>query len=128
MTTFAELLQTCFREVEIEQIAAQDDNMYIEAARAQCPNCYENDKAEGQPFCAECLRDNARGYQARSLAGRCSNGMELDHGKLYHAVIADDRAMCGAKPGRRSVGWSSYRVDAVTCPRCLKKLAKRKAA
>jgi len=61
------------------------------------------------------------------LAGRCSNGFERDGGARFHAVPADDRgvayvALCGAKPGRRSAGWSSYPGEAVTCPRCLRKL------
>ena len=33
--------------------------------------------------------------------------------------------LCGAKPGRRSAGWSSYPGEQVTCPKCLRKLAGR---
>jgi hypothetical protein len=62
------------------------------------------------------------------LTGRCMNGAERDHGTRAHAVpIGERKALCGAKPGRRSVGWSSYRESTVTCPRCLKKLAKMEA-
>ncbi len=83
--------------------------------------------------CADCAEDKARGYAVRVLAGRCANGSELGHGTRWHAVPIDERgmrwaALCGAQPGRRSAGWSSWfvRGQAVTCPRCLKKMeAKR---
>jgi hypothetical protein len=55
------------------------------------------------------------------LAGRCANGAERDGGSKYHAV-AGYVALCGAKPGRRSAGWSLYPGDMVTCPRCRRKL------
>jgi hypothetical protein len=45
----------------------------------------------------------------------------------YHAVKKSEiSAICGAKPGRRSVGWSPTPKanSVVTCPRCLKKLEK----
>jgi hypothetical protein len=41
------------------------------------------------------------------LAGRCANGGERDGGALYHAVRGYC-ALCGAKPGKRSAGWSMY--------------------
>jgi hypothetical protein len=92
-------------------------------------------------------------YKIGALLGRLSNGFQSDHGIRYHAVvwkrikrppcpfndwgrkeIPDDDftaqvALCGAKPGRRSVGWdfqngSSNVGKEVTCPRCLKKLQK----
>lgn len=63
------------------------------------------------------------------LAGRCANGSELDSGTRWHAVPLGEHglswsALCGAEPGRRSAGWSSWTVrgQAVTCPRCLGKL------
>lgn len=79
------------------------------------------------------------------LAGRCLDGAERDGGRLFHAVpvpiTEDDKAaprtateahlvelanygvaLCGAKPGRQSVGWSAHGGDEVTCKRCLKKL------
>lgn len=65
------------------------------------------------------------------LAGRCANGYERDSGRVTHAVDYNGRsdgdyhmgaAVCGAKPGRRSAGWSSYRWASVTCPRCLRRL------
>jgi hypothetical protein len=57
------------------------------------------------------------------LAGRCANGAERDSGSKYHAVRGNV-ALCGAKPGPRSAGWSTYPGEAVTCPRCLTKLEK----
>lgn len=63
-------------------------------------------------------------YFAARMLGRCANGSERDGGTLYHAIREDrlsEAAVCGAKPGRRSVGWSDqYQkpIDAVTCPRC----------
>jgi hypothetical protein len=67
---------------------------------------------------------------ALSMAGRCANGSERDHGKLMHAVPAENhgngrmgKAVCGAQPGKRSAGWSDPIEGRVpTCPRCLKKL------
>lgn len=66
-----------------------------------------------------------------TLAGRCANGFERDHGRVVHAVPSanpsgpgsDRKALCGAKPGRTSAGWSQYDSDAVTCQRCLSKMS-----
>jgi hypothetical protein len=55
------------------------------------------------------------------LAGRCADGFERGKGSRYHAVNGYV-ALCGAKPGRRSAGWSSHAGVAVTCPKCLRKL------
>jgi len=81
------------------------------------------------------------------LLGRLSNGRESDRGVLVHAVILkackrpkcpfndfgrkvipNDSysawiALCGTKPGKRSVGWSNT-DQAVSCARCLLKLTK----
>lgn len=60
--------------------------------------------------------------EARQLAGRCANGAERDGGTIWHAVPATSySALCGAKPGRRSAGWSMRLGDVVTCERCLRK-------
>lgn len=70
------------------------------------------------------------------LAGRCSNGAERDRGTLTHDVDYGDRnpndahfgeALCGAKPGRRSAGWS-ISTQSVNCPRCGKKADKLNAS
>jgi hypothetical protein len=58
------------------------------------------------------------------LAGRCRDGAERDGGSLYHAVARGAwRALCGAEPGRQSAGWSAHAGAAVTCPRCLGRMA-----
>ena len=53
------------------------------------------------------------------LAGRCADGAERDGGTQVH-LIADSQqtALCGAKPGRLSAGWS-YADAHATCPRCV---------
>lgn len=92
-------------------------NEQIHTARCQ-------DHFEPLP-CARCEENNQRGYAVMMLAGRCANGSELDHGTRWHAVKPGEyRAVCGAKPGRRSAGWSSYTTlgQIATCPRCIKKL------
>ena len=61
-------------------------------------------------------------YKALYLTGRCANGAERDKGRIVHAVV-NWRALCGRKPGRTSAGWTTYEQPAVTCPRCISKLA-----
>ena len=100
-----------------------------------CAQCRENKVQVRGDICRQCVIDRERGYRVRSLAGRCANGAELDHGTRFHAlkaigVIGDDTntALCGAKPGRRSVGWTTWGSDqAVTCPKCLKKLERSRS-
>lgn len=67
-----------------------------------------------------------------TLSGRCSNGWERDQGSRVHAVpysaglergdYTIGKALCGAKPGPRSAGWTCRTDMAVSCPRCLKKM------
>ena len=58
------------------------------------------------------------------LLGRLSNGCESDKGMLVHIVV-NDTALCGKKPGPRSVGWSSREEnEAVTCVKCSSKFTK----
>ena len=67
-------------------------------------------------------------YAILRKTGRRSNGAERGKGPVYHAVPASScRALCGTQPGDRS-DWSSYTGDAVTCPRCVTKLAKLQVA
>lgn len=62
-------------------------------------------------------------------AGRCANGNEAGQGSKVHAltVTPNDngelwgRAICGTRPGRRSVGWTNAQGAAVTCDRCKSK-------
>jgi hypothetical protein len=60
------------------------------------------------------------------LAGRCANGAERDGGTLYHAIpVGSWTAVCGARPGKRSAGWSESgfeRQHEVTCPKCAKRI------
>lgn len=62
------------------------------------------------------------------LLGRCANGNEADGGVKYHAKSQSDwSALCGAKPGKRSAGWSDHPdtmkpVAFVNCPKCRRKL------
>lgn len=65
-----------------------------------------------------------------SLAGRCTSGQELGQGTRNHAVngVLNEAwgelhgiALCGAKPGVRSVGWSLRDEEDVSCPKCIKK-------
>lgn len=64
--------------------------------------------------------------EARKLTGRCSSGAERGRGVKFHAVSTGSSpwatALCGARPGRLSAGWSEHLGDAVTCPRCTRKL------
>jgi len=72
------------------------------------------------------------------LAGRCANGLERGQGTNLHAipytqvrrnggyVEATGKALCGAAPGRRSVGWTACESLPVTCPRCQRALARGK--
>lgn len=70
--------------------------------------------------------------QPAKLAGRCADGMERGQGTKVHALANARRnaafgdvygdALCGAKPGRRSVGWTALDGHAITCPRCRRKM------
>lgn len=82
--------------------------------------------------CVKCQRELAQGYAVRSLAGRCADGAERDHGTRFHALPLVEgqvhgRALCGAVPGRRSAGWSEWgHGENVTCPRCMQKLSRHR--
>jgi hypothetical protein len=56
-------------------------------------------------------------------AGGLRNGYERGRGSVYHAVPATHydttKALCGASP---RIMWASRPGDAVTCPRCLKRM------
>lgn len=85
-------------------------------------------------------------YRKAMMQGRLSSGLQADHGTRVHAVVRKkckrppcpyndfgrkeipnddyeaDVALCGARPGRRSVGWATENELPVDCPKCLKKL------
>lgn len=62
------------------------------------------------------------------LVGRCADGAQRGGGTRTHLVpmgTAFGRALCGAKPGRLSSGWSAVDgPETPTCPRCLAKAAR----
>ena len=67
-----------------------------------------------------------------ALMGRLANGCERDAGTVVH-LVADaiehyghGRALCGAKPGRRSGGWDTeyFAGRAATCARCQRAAAR----
>lgn len=61
---------------------------------------------------------------AMHLSGQCRTGSD-GKGALAHAVPVDGyTALCGRTYGRRSAGWSDYLDQQVTCPRCLRKMAR----
>lgn len=89
----------------------------------RCDECHSVDVAAAGDLCQRCADEWKQGYRVLQMAGRCANGAERDHGTLTHAVVfGSDNALCGAKPGRRSVGWVRPVGTVVTCPRCLKRL------
>jgi len=61
-------------------------------------------------------------------AGRLSDGFQRDHGVVRHAMAEEDycwgthqKALCGTKPGKRSVGFvDDPDITVITCPRCIK--------
>ena len=69
--------------------------------------------------------------KAAMLAGRCRSGSEPGGTRLH--VVPDWKpggmnvAICGAKPGRTSAGWSSWpeSIENANCPRCLKALKRK---
>lgn len=97
---------------------------------------HEQERAALDRLHAAAVRHGASTYLPLRMTGRCRNGFERDGGRLYHAVQADlpatpqdpvhldgwRAALCGATPGRRGNGWSTYEGDTVTCPRCLSRL------
>ena len=123
---------------------------YTPTPRKICnrPDCDNANDGRKSPVCYHCQiaeKNNPsadeRGavvFEISQLAGRCANGFEGGHGVLFHARIvaeyeyipgefgASNTALCGAKPGKRSAGWSSYQPAGrvVTCKRCLKKVEK----
>lgn len=96
-------------------------HLYPSATDKVCPECrWHLDYHDGH--CENCGWNDAQQIRIAMLAGRCANGAERDHGTKWHAVPSlSNQAVCGAEPGRRSVGWGSWHASrAVTCPRCLK--------
>jgi hypothetical protein len=122
MTTLSDMIE---RMIERHPAPVVDETPT--APTYYCRECDDNTQVS-QPgdLCPKCVIEQTQGYKVRMLAGRCANGAELDHGTRNHALVGDTwTAACGAKPGRRSVGWVMPWPDrTATCPRCVKKLAK----
>jgi hypothetical protein len=127
-------MSTSFQQL-FEEIAErypkpdEPESEYI--APPRCKRCGEDDPLQDD-LCLNCQKSLRRGYDIRRMTGRCANGAERDGGALYHAVPIDafgayhSNAVCGAKPGKRSVGWSGYPGQTVTCKRCIRRLANQR--
>ena len=62
--------------------------------------------------------------RAARLAGMSRTGSD-SAGTVFHALpLGQYTAVCGKTYGKRSAGWSDYYGTTVTCPQCLKKMAK----
>jgi hypothetical protein len=100
--------------------------LYTVTPFPKCARCREFDVAMENDFCEQCTREQMQGYEVLVMLGRLSNGFESDHGTRYHAVkFGSHKAVCGAQPGRRSVGWTfdpRGHGKEITCPRCIAKL------
>ena len=66
--------------------------------------------------------------QVAAKMGTLSNGAQRNHGLVLHLVPGSVQhygrgaALCGTKPGRRSIGWATdYEGQAPTCKRCIAK-------
>jgi len=99
-----------------------------------CPNCKsKNYTTDGH--CKDCGYVVKLDICVRQKSGRCANGAELGHGILWHAVPKSgeswgniDRALCGARPGKRTPGWSGWHNSKeITCLKCLKRFSKQEA-
>jgi hypothetical protein len=82
---------------------------------------------------------DGRKIETMILGGCLANARCAGAGERWHAVVRGrhpEPALCGQKPGRRSMGWfppqplcqgKHDRNVAVNCPRCLSKIAKIKS-
>jgi hypothetical protein len=119
---------TTFQDI-FERMAASHPAPVVEEVKSApvyfCRSCDFCRRVENpDDLCPDCVMEQTRGYQARTMTGRCANGAERDHGTRTHAVkFGQYKAICGAEPGRRSVGWSTpWNGRDITCPRCIKRL------
>ena len=112
---------------QIEKIASKTTELppvYWVELRPRCHKCRTNEVQLEGDYCEFCTKEQAQGYEALTMTGRCANGAQRDSGVLYHAVMLGQyKAACGAVHGRRS-RWSEYHGGVVTCKRCLARLAK----
>ena len=121
MATFEDI----FRKIIEKNPQPEPEPLYWVESRPKCSACRDYEVMNYGDHCERCKAHDAQGWQPMEMLGRLANGFELDHGRRVHAVAdGQNKAMCGAKPGKRSVGWSRSTSDEVTCPRCVKKLKK----
>jgi hypothetical protein len=120
MTTFSDMILKMAEKYPAPEVDAKPTRTYY-----HCRSCSDfTEVAQPDDLCPRCTLEQERGYQALVMVGRLRNGAERDHGTRNHAVkFGSSTALCGAKPGRRSVGWNTpWGGRDITCPRCLKKL------
>ena len=123
MNRFARVLQQAAQAAGIDVTASPAPPRVQVLQCAVCRNVIETGD-----LCQKCAREVQQGYAVRSLAGRCANGAERDHGTRFHALPITGqrikgRALCGAAPSGRSAGWSEWgHGEPVTCPRCIQKI------
>lgn len=111
--------------IELAERTPQPEPVYWVEERPLCAKCRWHEVAMPEDLCEQCAREEAQGYEVLSMTGRCANGAQRDSGTRYHAVrFGEYKAVCGTTHGRRS-RWSEYHGDAVTCPRCIKKLERK---
>lgn len=112
---------------ELAERTPQPEPIYWVENRPHCTSWHCNTEVMMPgDFCEQCKKEKAQGYEVLTMTGRCANGAQRDSGILYHAVkFGERKAMCGATHGKRS-RWSEYHGEAVTCPRCIKKLERGK--
>lgn len=124
MATFAE---------QFEKIAARYGSPEIEPEpeAPKCSRCYYPADLNEADLCPDCQADIDRGYIISTKAGRCANGAERDHGKIFHIRMLDEHGLanweplCGSAPGPRSAGWSEWKPvgQRATCERCLRRMS-----
>ena len=64
-------------------------------------------------------------YKVTHLSGRCRTGNDMV-GQITHAV-SGWIAICGKKPKGKSLGWSVWEDNELTCPKCLLKIKRLEA-
>jgi len=126
MASFEDMLNGMLEDYE-RRHGKQEQEPEFQYRMTLCTVCRDVDVDNDKGICSRCQKEQAQGYQVRSLSGRCADGFEGGHGTLFHAVEFENYvAVCGAKPGRRSAGWSMWgHGKDVTCPRCITKLERR---
>lgn len=119
MNTLSQMFQEIIERHQ--EYVKLDGTPYTEIEYHTCQQCHVHIDHPG--LCETCETENGLGYQILRKTGRLANGAERDGGEIYHAVRFDKyKAVCGTQPGRRSVGWSNYHGEKVTCQACIKRL------